>query len=101
MLFCTIFVLLIFNGVVGLNINIERNSILSKKGIHPMQMKVGAVGFGVGIPKTSLGVGLFNIGKIFLREYGKSNKESVYNIGDLFSVGQKSGTFIAGGIETD
>jgi len=66
-----------------------------------MQMKVGTVGFGVGIPKTSMGVGLFNIGKVFLREYENSKKESVYNIGDLFSLGQKSGTFIAGGIETD
>jgi hypothetical protein len=92
---------LIFNGVVGLKISIETNFALSKKGSHPMQMKVGAVGLGVGIPKTILGVGFFNVGKIFLREYEKSNKEFVYNIGDLFSLGQKSGTFLAGGIETD
>lgn len=66
-----------------------------------MQMKVGTVGFGFGVPKTSLGVGLFNFGKIFLREYENCKKETVYNIGDFFSLGQKSGTFIAGGIETD
>lgn len=66
-----------------------------------MQMKVGTVGFGVGIPKTSIGVGLFNIGKIFFRESANSVKETVYNIGDLISLGQKSGTFIAGGVETD
>lgn len=66
-----------------------------------MQMKVGSIGFGFGIPKTSLGVGLFNIGKIFLRHSASNNKETVFNIGDLISVGQKSGTFIAGGVETD
>jgi hypothetical protein len=64
-------------------------------------MKVGAIGFGFGIPKTSLGVGLFNVGKFFLRHSSNNNKETVYNIGDLISVGQKSGTFIAGGVETD
>lgn len=64
-------------------------------------MKVGAVGFGIGIPKTSLGVGLFNIGKMFLREHKNSDKETVFDIGDFISIGQRSGTFIAGGIETD
>ena len=65
-----------------------------------MQMKIGLVGAGIGIPKTNLGVGFLNIGYLFLRN-GKNDKNvKSLRIVDLVSVGQKSGTFLAAGVET-
>ncbi len=66
-----------------------------------MQMLVGAGGFGVGIPKTSLGVGLGSVGKMYFRELmDKGEEKASCVIGDLISIGQKSGTFIVGGVTT-
>lgn len=55
-----------------------------------MQMLIGLAGLGIGIPKTSLGVGAA-IGKLYFRQDAKKDKEKVLVISDLLSVGQKSG----------
>ncbi len=64
-------------------------------------MKIGTVGFGIGIPRTNLGVSVLNIGKMFFRNGINDPKEKALLIHDLISVCGKSGTFLAAGIVTD
>jgi len=62
-------------------------------------MLIGLAGLGVGIPKTSLGVGAA-IGKLYFRENTHKDSEKVLVISDMLSFGQKSGAFLLGGVTT-
>ena len=62
-------------------------------------MLIGLAGLGIGVPKTSIGVGAA-IGKLYFRENPQTVKEKALTISDLLSVGQKSGAFLMGGVTT-
>lgn len=64
-----------------------------------MQMLIGLAGLGIGVPKTSLGVGAA-IGKLYFRDNPQAVKEKAFTISDLISVGQKSGALLMGGVTT-
>lgn len=66
-----------------------------------MQMRVGVVGCGIGIPKTNLEVSALNIGMLYFRRYPKDPEETILTVRDLLTYGGKSGTFLVTGIETD
>jgi hypothetical protein len=65
-----------------------------------MQMKLGIVGCGVGIPKTNLGVGAVNIAKLYFRNNPNDKKPAKLNVQDLISIGGKSGAFLISAFET-
>lgn len=65
-----------------------------------MQMKIGVVGLGVGIPLTNLQVSALNIVKLYLRQSQNDNRVVKLDVHDLISVGGKSGAFIISGFET-
>lgn len=62
-------------------------------------MLIGLAGLGIGVPKTSIGVGAA-IGKLYFRENPQTVKEKALTISDFLSVGQKSGAFLMGGVTT-
>lgn len=65
-----------------------------------MQMKIGSVGFGVGIPRTNLQVSAINMVKLYLR-HGLYDKNIVkLGVNDMVSVGGRSGAFLASVFET-
>ena len=64
-----------------------------------MQMLIGLAGLGIGVPKTSLGLGAAT-GKLYFRDNPCSVKEKALTVSDLLSVGQKSGAFLLGGVTT-
>ena len=65
-----------------------------------MQMKVGAVGIGIGIPRTNVQVSAINIVKLDLRHGLNDNKIVRLGVNDMLSVGGRSGAFLASGLET-
>ena len=65
-----------------------------------MQMKIGVVGLGVGIPRTNIQVSAFNIVKLYLRHGLYDTKIVKLDVHDLISAGGKSGAFIFSGFET-
>ena len=52
-----------------------------------MQMKIGAVGIGVGIPRTNLQVSAINMVKIYLRHGPNDNNIVRLGVNDMLSVG--------------
>jgi hypothetical protein len=65
-----------------------------------MQMKIGVVGLGIGIPRTNLQVSAMNIVKLYLRHSQHDKNIAKLDVHDLISVGGKSGAFIFSGFET-
>lgn len=65
-----------------------------------MQMKIGVVGFGAGIPKTNLGIGVLNMAKLYFRHSLVDKNIVRLQINDLISLGGKSGSFIFSGFRT-
>jgi hypothetical protein len=65
-----------------------------------MQMQIGTIGFGIGIPKTKVQLGAANIAKFYIRQGLYDKNPARLNVQDLFSIGGKSGTFIFTGIRT-
>jgi hypothetical protein len=65
-----------------------------------MQMKIGTVGFGVGIPRTNLQVSAANMVKIYLRHSPNDNNIVKLGVNDMLSVGGKSGAFLVSVFQT-
>jgi hypothetical protein len=63
-------------------------------------MKIGTIGFGVGIPRTNLQVSAINIVKIYLRHGPNDNNIVKLGVNDMVSVGGRSGAFIFSGFQT-
>lgn len=66
-----------------------------------MEMRIGAMGCGIGIPKTNLEISAANIGMLYFRRFKNDPEEVILTVRDMISLGGKSGTFLATGLETD
>lgn len=66
-----------------------------------MQMKIGCIGAGIGIPKTPIGISAMNMVKMFFRHGPTDRNEICLNINDHLCVGGKSGAFLFTGIQTE
>lgn len=65
-----------------------------------MQMKIGTIGLGAGIPRTNIQVGAINIVKIYLRHGLYDDNIVKLGVNDMVSVGGKSGAFIFSAFQT-
>lgn len=65
-----------------------------------MEMKIGVMGCGIGLPRTNLEVSGANIGMLYFRRFKNDPETVILAIRDMISVGGKSGTFLVTGLET-
>ena len=65
-----------------------------------MQMKIGIVGIGIGIPKPALQVSALQMAKLYIKATKSARNIIVLDINDMFSIGTKSATFLFSGLET-
>jgi hypothetical protein len=65
-----------------------------------MQMKIGVVGFGFGIPKTALQVSAVQMAKLYFKATKSDRNIIVLDVNDMFCIGKKSTTFLISGLET-
>ncbi len=64
-----------------------------------MQIMMHLWGGGLSIPKTKIGVSTL-MGAVLSIRAGEGHTPTVYATGDLFAIGTKSGTLVAGSVKT-
>lgn len=65
-----------------------------------MQMMIGTVGFGIGVPRTKVQMGALNFTKFYIRKGPHDKNPARLHVQDLFSIGGKSGTFVFSSVRT-
>ncbi len=66
-----------------------------------MQMSIGIVSFGIGIPRTNLEISGGNLAMLYFRRFVGDPEEKALLLSDKFCVGGKSGTFLLTSLDTD
>lgn len=66
----------------------SQSSVINKE--KEMQMAIGAIGFGIGIPRTKVQVGAGNIAKFYVRKGPLDKNPGRFHVQDLISIGGKS-----------
>lgn len=65
-----------------------------------MEMKITMVGFGIGIPKTDVNFNVGTLAYLEIRANNKDQKPKTFGLGESFSLGAGSSTFVFGNAKT-